>query len=93
MEWVKMEGSRDGPHLEKSSGEEPESERVEDVRRGNDCQPIKPLSVFILTLHTEQLVSRCVSQLQSHYTRLHHDVVAGVQVTEFHWNTNRQFQF
>lgn len=43
MEWVKMEGSRDGPHLEKSSGEEPESERVEDVRRGNDCQPIKPL--------------------------------------------------
>lgn len=44
-------------------------------------QCVHLLGILILTLHTEQVVSRCVPQLQPHYTRLHHDVVTVAEVT------------
>lgn len=44
---------------------------------------VNVLHALILTLHTEQVVSRCVAQSQLHNTRLHHDVIAGVQVAYF----------
>lgn len=41
------------------------------------------VNVFILTVYTEHVVSRCVSQLQLYDTGLHHDVISGVEVTYF----------
>lgn len=78
-----MEGNRDGPHLVKSSGESKNEESLETKdyfeQITNQCAHL--LSVLILALHTEQVVSRCVPQLQPHYTRLHHDVVPVAEVT------------
>lgn len=89
MDWVRVEGSRDGPHLVKSSGGESKIKKIKNKELLSADEAVfvcvKCVHVLILTLYTEHVVSRCVAQLQPHNTRLHHDVIVGIEVTYFDW--------
>lgn len=83
MVFVRLEGSRDGPHLVKSSGGESTKERKkrEELHLAGDSMSVQVIQALILTFQCKQVVSRFVAQLQPHDTRLHHDVIEGVEVT------------
>ena len=78
---MRTEGSREGPHFLKSSGGESINERQKVIFLQVKNLLAHLWSALILTLCAERVVCGCVAQLQLHNARLHHNVIAGVEVT------------
>lgn len=56
-------------------------EKREELHLAGESMSVQVIQALILTLQCKQVVSRFVAQLQPHDTRLHHDVIEGVEVT------------